>query len=92
MNSLLEFIGILLVVYLLCVFLWALLSWLPMLSPQLAYNEVIISVRRFLDSIVEPYVAIFRRIIPPIGNIDVSGMVAMFALIILMEVVGSLRV
>jgi YggT family protein len=31
-----------------------------------------------LDAVVKPVIAPFRKIIPPIGNIDISPMVAMF--------------
>jgi len=33
-----------------------------------------------LDQIVQPIIAPFRKIIPPIGNIDISAMVAILAL------------
>lgn len=45
-----------------------LLSWLP----QLQENRF----AEFLYKITEPYLALFRRIIPPIGMIDLSPIAA----------------
>jgi YggT family protein len=47
-----------------------LLSWLP----QLQDNKF----AQFLHKITEPYLAIFRRFIPPLGMIDISPIVAFF--------------
>ncbi|WP_338556693.1 YggT family protein [Paenibacillus sp. KS-LC4] len=52
---------------------YVLLSWLP------NARESFIGV--FLGKLVEPYLGIFRRFIPPIGGmIDISPIVAIFAL------------
>jgi YggT family protein len=58
---------------------WCLLSWFPNIR---WYDQPF----KTLDMIVQPIVAPFRKIIPPIGNIDISPMVAMFVL----QIVGSL--
>ncbi|MBP1930496.1 YggT family protein [Ammoniphilus resinae] len=47
-----------------------LLSWLP----QLQENKI----AEFLYKITEPYLAVFRRFIPPIGMIDISPIAAFF--------------
>ncbi|WP_134700117.1 YggT family protein [Ammoniphilus sp. YIM 78166] len=47
-----------------------LLSWLP----QLQENRF----AEFLYNITEPYLAVFRRFIPPLGMIDLSPIVAFF--------------
>ena len=85
MEIVIQVLSTFLQIYILCVFAWALISWLPMISPQLAYNSTVVSVRRFLDSVVLPYVRLFR-FIPPIRAggtmIDLSALVAIFALLI----------
>ena len=40
----------------------------------------------FLRDVVEPYLAIFRRFIPPIGPLDLSPIVAIF----LLQIVGNI--
>ena len=42
----------------------------------------------FLRDVVEPYLAIFRRFIPPIGPLDLSPIVAIF----LLQIVGGIVV
>jgi len=42
---------------------------------------VIGDIYRTLGTIVEPWLGIFRRYIPPVGMIDISPIVAIFALV-----------
>jgi YggT family protein len=55
------------------VLLWCLLSWFPNVR---WYEQPF----KTLDRIVQPIVAPFRKIIPPISNIDLSPMIAMIVL------------
>lgn len=55
------------------VLLWCLLSWFP----NIRWHE---QPFRTLDQIVNPIVAPFRKLIPPLGGIDLSPMIAMFTL------------
>jgi uncharacterized protein YggT (Ycf19 family) len=84
MELLIQVLSTFLSIYILCVFAWALISWLPMISPQLAYNSTVVGIRRFLDSVVMPYVRLFR-FIPPIRAggtmIDLSALVAILVLV-----------
>ena len=83
MEQVINILGMFLSIYTLCVFAWALISWLPMISPPLAYNGTVVAVRRFLDSIVLPYVRLFR-FVPPVrmggAMIDLSALVAILVL------------
>jgi len=51
---------------------YVLMSWIPSLQTS--------AVGVFLSKIVEPYLGFFKRFIPPIGMIDISPIVAIFAL------------
>lgn len=55
------------------VLLWCLLSWFP----NIRWYE---QPWRTLDNIVKPIIAPFRKIIPPLGGIDLSPMVAMLVI------------
>jgi YggT family protein len=55
------------------VLVWCLLSWFPNIR---WYEQPF----KTLDRIVQPIVAPFRKIIPPISNIDLSPMIAMIVL------------
>ena len=55
-----------------------LLTWIPGLSP---YNPVV----RVLASITDPILEPARRLIPPIGMIDISPIVVLFVLQVVRE-------
>lgn len=86
MNQVLDLVAAFLLIYMLCIFVWALISWLPMVSPGMAYNDTVRQIRRFLDSVILPYVRLFR-FVPPIQAggqmIDLSAMAAILALIVM---------
>lgn len=71
-------------IYLYIIIAYVLMSWIP--------NARESTIGQLLGKIVEPYVGIFRRFIPPIGGmIDISPIVAIFALhFIAMGIVGLL--
>ena len=52
---------------------YILMSWIPSLQES--------KVGEILGKAVEPYLGLFRKFIPPIGMIDISPIVALFALI-----------
>ncbi|HZG70823.1 MAG TPA: YggT family protein [Chondromyces sp.] len=52
--------------------IYILMSWFP--------NARETGIGRFLTRICEPYLEPFRRIIPPLGMIDISPLVAFFVL------------
>jgi len=74
-----------LLVYLLLVFVYVLLSWV-----RLPYNVWVRRVSEFLRDVCEPFLRIFRRILPPLGPVDLSPMVAILALIALRRVIDAL--
>lgn len=55
------------------VLIWCFLSWFP----NIKWYEPPF---RWLDQVVRPFVAPFQKLIPPVGNIDLSPMVAMLVL------------
>lgn len=62
-------------IILLLILVRIILSWLP----QLRYNQI----AEFVFGITEPILSPFQRIIPPIGMIDISPMVAIITLYVL---------
>ncbi|MBX9722457.1 MAG: YggT family protein [Candidatus Obscuribacterales bacterium] len=59
--------------YTFVIILWCLLSWFPNIR---WYEQPF----KTLDMLVQPYIAPFRKLIPPIGGIDISPMIAIFIL------------
>lgn len=69
----------------LILFITILLTWIPNIN---WYNEPFKSMRQFSEIFLAP----FRKIIPPIGMIDISPIVAFFILIILRNILVNLLV
>lgn len=67
-----TFIDRLFLIYMIMLFIRILGSWVP----ELQQNRLMQFVAFYTDS----YLNLFRRIIPPIGLIDISPIVAFFAL------------
>jgi uncharacterized protein YggT (Ycf19 family) len=80
-----RFVDVFVGVYILLVFAYILMSWI-----RLPYSPTLNRIQRFLYDIVDPYLRIFRRVIPPVGPLDLSPIVAVFVLVILQQVVGAL--
>lgn len=65
-------VSMIFMIYYFCLIGYILMSWIPALQQS--------AVGRFLETICEPYLSIFRKVIPPIGMIDLSPIVGIFAL------------
>ena len=81
-NSAQTFVSVFIYVYSLLIFAYVLTSWFRVpysLSP----------VQRFLYDVCEPYIRLFRRIMPPLGPLDLSPIVAIGALYIVRWLVNS---
>jgi len=83
-STALNFLAALYYVYTILIFLYILMSWV-----QLPYNVWIGRVRTFLHDTVEPYLGIFRRIIPPLGGLDLSPIVALIVLQLIYRVLAT---
>jgi YggT family protein len=77
-----HFLDVFVGVYVLAIFLYVLTSWI-----QLPYS--LRPVGRFLYDVCEPYLRLWRRILPTAGPIDLSPMVAVIALLLVERVVVS---
>jgi YggT family protein len=80
-----QFIDVFIYVYVLLIFVYVLTSWV-----RLPYSVWVRRIADFLRDVCEPYLRIFRRILPPLGPLDLSPVVAIFSLFLLKEVVDRL--
>lgn len=74
-DSAQNFVQVFTLVYFLLIFAYILMSWVRM-----PYSIWMQRIQRFLYDVVEPYLRIFRRFIPPLGPLDISPIVAIFVL------------
>ncbi len=81
-DALANFVYVFLWVYLLLLFAFILTSWV-----RLPYRPWLNRVQRFLYDVCDPYLRMWRRVLPTFGPLDLSPVVAVVALNILLAVV-----
>jgi YggT family protein len=83
-----NYVSAVFLVYFILIFIRILLSWIP----RMPYYPWLRAIVDFVHQVVDPYLNIFRRVIPPLGGgrmaIDISPILA----IILLSIVGSVVV
>src|SRR5438067_12557515 len=77
-SSVITFLYAFTVVYTLTIFVYILTSWL-----RLPYSPTLNRIQRFLYDVCEPYLRVFRRLLPATGAIDLSPMLALIFLIVI---------
>lgn len=82
-----RFVSVFFDVYTLLILAYVLTSWIRM--PYALHR-----VQRFLDDVCEPYIRLFRRVLPAVGPLDLSPIVAIITLVVaqrvLVGVIGRL--
>ena len=68
--------------YKLVIIVWCILSWFPMRT-----EGVIADIARAIDTLVSPYMNLFRRFIPPFGGLDFSPILAIVVLDLLQRLI-----
>lgn len=74
-------------VYILLIFAYIILNWIFAFGWRPAYSRTFDAVATFLREVVEPYLRIFRRVLPSFGGLDLSPIVATFVLILVDQIV-----
>ena len=84
-----DYVGTLLTVYFVLIFIRILMSWIP----RMPYNRALSMVLGWVTDVTDPYLNLFRRFIPPVrigpGALDLSPIIAVFVLIIVGGLVTS---
>lgn len=76
-----QFVRVFVLVYTLVIFAYILMSWL-----RLPYSPWLNRIQRFLYDVTEPYLRLFRRVLPSTGPLDFSPMLAVIVLWVLEQV------
>jgi YggT family protein len=89
-NDVADYVSAVFLVYFILIFIRILLSWVP----RMPYYPWLRAVVDFIHQVVDPYLNIFRRVIPPLGGggfgIDLSPILAIIVLSIVWRVVVAL--
>lgn len=85
-----DYVYTLALVYLVLIFIRIILSWIP----RIPYNRWLAAFIKFVTDVTDPYLNLFRRILPPVrmgpGALDLSPIVATFVLIIVSSLLADL--
>lgn len=85
-----DYVAALFLVYIILILIRVLLSWIP----RMPYNPTLRAVLDFITDTTDPYLNLFRRILPPIGGggfgLDLSPMIGIIVLVILRGVIVAL--
>lgn len=84
-DAISRFIWVFVSVYVLLIFAYILTSWI-----RLPYSPWLNRIQRFLYDVCEPYLRIFRRIVPSVGPLDLSPIVAVITLLVVLRIVQAL--
>ena len=84
-SSIESFVHVFISVYILLIFGYIILSWV-----RLPYSPWLNRIQRFLFDVCEPYLRLFRRILPAFGPLDLSPIIGVFALLFLDRVLISI--
>ncbi len=81
MQSLLILVDTVLNLYLWCIIISAVLSWLTAFNVINTHNQVVHTIYNFLYRITEPALKPIRRWVPNLGGIDVSPVVLILLIV-----------
>ena len=80
-----SFVNVFVYIYTLLILAYIVTSWV-----RLPYSPWLNRIQRFLYDVCEPYLRLFRRILPTVGPLDLSPIVGVVVLVILGRVVNAL--
>lgn len=85
-----DYVAALFLVYIILILIRVLMSWIP----RMPYNPALRAVLDFVSQTTDPYLNLFRRILPTVGGggfgLDLSPMIGIVVLYILRAVVVGL--
>jgi YggT family protein len=84
-NSVQSFVSVFIYVYTLLILAYIITSWV-----RLPYSVWLNRIQRFLYDVCEPYLRLFRRILPTFGPLDLSPVVGVVVLYLLGQLVNNL--
>ncbi len=91
-DDIADYVSALFLVYIILIFIRILLSWIP----RMPYNRILNAFVTFVHDVTDPYLRLFRRVLPPVGGggfaLDLSPIVGLIVLYIAQAlIVGLIR-
>jgi len=80
-----NFLNVFIGVYILVILIYIITSWI-----RLPYSPTLNRIQRFLYDVCDPYLRLFRRVVPPFGPLDLSPMLAVIALLVVQQLLNAI--
>ena len=84
-STIASFVDVFIGVYILLILAYIIMSWI-----RLPYSVWLNRIQSFLHDVVDPYLRVFRRFVPPVGPLDLSPMIAVIVLIVLQQLIHTI--
>jgi YggT family protein len=84
----LQVISVALDLYKWAVIIWVVLSWLVQFNIINSHNQFVRTVGRALDQVVDPALRRIRRVVPMMGNLDISPIILFLIILLIQLVIG----
>ncbi len=93
-NDIADYVAAVFTVYLILIFARIVIGWVVMFRGSLPYITPLRIVTDFIESSVDPFLNLFRRLLPPLGGsrmaLDLSPILAILTVILLQGIVVGL--
>jgi YggT family protein len=86
-HDIARYVNALFEVYLICIFAYVVVSIVFSIGIRVPYWRWLHAIFDFLRQVVEPYLRIFRRILPMFGPLDLSPMLGIIVLLLVQGLV-----
>jgi YggT family protein len=73
-----SFVDVFIAVYTLLILLYIISTWI-----RIPYSTWLNRIQRFLYDVCDPYLRLFRRVLPPLGPLDLSPLVGVAVLYVI---------
>jgi YggT family protein len=80
-----NFLNVFIGVYILVILVYIITSWI-----RLPYSPTLNRIQRFLYDVCDPYLRLFRRVVPPLGPLDLSPMLAVIGLLVVQQLLNAI--
>jgi len=84
-SSAQAFVNAFFYVYILIILVYIVMSWV-----RLPYSLWLNRIQKFLYDVCDPYLRLFRKVLPPLGPLDLSPMVGVLVLVVVQHLVIAL--
>jgi YggT family protein len=85
LGTIQDFLNVFIGVYILVILVYIITSWI-----RLPYSPTLNRIQRFLYDVCDPYLRLFRRVVPPLGPLDLSPMLAVISLLVVQQLLNAI--